>query len=187
MTTYYNQTTPTDDFDFDLSNVSTQSNFDCIPPGEYQMQAVAIEITYSKAGNRMVKAQFQILGGEHDNRRIFEIFTLENSNPQTVEIALRQIKQWIMACGFSGNEKLNMALLKSLEGKEFIGKIYIQADKTGQYSDKNRIRLFMPLPGSAPSTKLPARQPEVAKPQQTQQPPPSTAPQRSARPWEAKR
>lgn len=190
MPTYYQN--QTDDFDFDLSGVSAESNFDCVPPGEYQMQAISVEIQFSRAGNRLVKAHYQILGGEFNNRRVFESFNLENSNPQTVEIALKQIKQWGMACGLTGNERLTMGLLKSLEGKEFVGKVYIEPDKTGQYEDKNRIRRFMPLPVAAPIT---APQPSIAPPIQppktvTAPPkplPPAATAQPPKRPWESKR
>lgn len=136
MTIYQN---PTDDFDFDLSGVSAESQYDPLPAGSYPLQCVTVEVKKSQYGNRYVKAEFEVTGRDYAGRKIFENFNIEHSNPQTVEIALRGIKQWALACGATGNERLTLAFLKSLEGREFDGTLKIEADRSGQYGPKNRI------------------------------------------------
>lgn len=183
MTTYYDNTAEDLDLGIDLGNVDETNQFDPIPAAEYRMQAVEISLEQSQAGNNMVKGQFMVIGGQYDNRRIFENYNIQNANPKTVEIAQRQIKQWCMACGFSGNERLTMGLLKSLEGKEFVGQVYIQKDKSGVYGDQNRIRSYKPVGGA--SAPAPQTQPQQAAsaPQQrptAQQKPAST----NKMPWE---
>lgn len=173
------------DLDIDLSTV-TEASYDPIPPGEYQAQALNVDVARSQAGNLMVRAEFAIVGGQYDNKRIFENYSIQHANAQVVEIALRAIKSWAIACGHTGNERLTEGLLKSLEGQEFIARISIEKDKTGQYPDKNRLRGCKPLPGSAPQH--PATQ-RPAPAQQVQQPAPPprqvAAPTgASKRPWE---
>lgn len=194
--TYYNYpgADTTDDLDIDLSTVEEAAPFEPVPPGDYVMQSVGAEATYSKAGNRMIKAQFQILGGQYDNRRIFEQFNVGHSNPTVVQIAQRDLKAWVMACGYTGNERLTMAMLHDLEGREFIGAVKVDKDKTGQYQDSNRIRAYKPLPGAAAPAHAahtpapaPAHVPHTP-PQAAHMQPPQAQPQAAAgaakRPWE---
>lgn len=153
MTTYQN---PTEDFDLDLSAVSAESQFDPLPPGSYPLQCVTVEVKKSQYGNRYVKAEFEVTGRDHAGSKVFENFNIEHSNPQTVEIALRGIKQWALACGHSGNERLTLAFLKSLEGREFDGTLKIEADRTGQYGPKNRIVKYAASGApSVPATQAP--------------------------------
>lgn len=148
--TAYDTTDDDLDLGHDLSDVEDREVFALLPKGEYQVQAVNVHLAQSSTGNQVIKAQFQVLGGEHDNRRIFENYSIQHHNPQAVEIALRGLKSWCIACGRSGNERLTMGLLKALEGAEFLATVYVQQDKTGQYEPQNRIRTYKPLPGSAP-------------------------------------
>ena len=195
--TYYNYAnstdTLTDDIDIDLSTVEEAAGFDPIPPGEYPMQCVGVEMAVSKAGNKMLKAQFQVLGGQYDNRRIFEQYNIGHTNPTVVQIAQRDIKSWVMACGYTGNERLTMAMLQALEGHEFVGMVKIDKDKTGQYQDSNRIRAYKPMPGAvspaqrqaAPAT--PAAVPPTPPQARTMPPPqvqPAAASGAAKRPWE---
>jgi hypothetical protein len=179
--TYY-ATNTADDLDIDLSTVAAASSFEPIPAGDYQLQCVGVELVTSQAGHRMLKAQFQVLGGAYDNRRLFENFNVTHTNPKVVEIAQRQLKAWVIACGYAGNERLTMAMLHALEGREFIGTVRIEKDKTGQYGDSNRVRAYKPLPGAVqpqagdvpPAPSAPAAPP----------PPPQAAPNGAQRPWE---
>ena len=195
MASYYGNTAESldlnEDLGQDLSQYDAQDDFAPIPPGEYQVQCVEVTLAHSNAGNRMVKAQFQVLGGEYDNRRIFENFNIEHGNGKVVEIAMRSIKSWVVACGLTGNERLTMGLLKSLEGIEFLAAVKIEQDKTGQYGPQNRIRAYKPLPGAAQVVPQQARQAanETAAPKSQ---PTAAAAQRPAqaasagkkRPWE---
>ena len=174
-----------DDLNLDLGAVAEQDDFSPIPAGDYQVQCVMVELATSSAGNRLVKAQFQVLGGEYDNRRIYENYNIQHHNPQAVEIALRGIKSWCIACGKTGNERLTLALLNSLEGVEFLASVKIEQDKTGQYGPKNRIKAYKPLPGAGAPAAAPSVRPAAAPRQSA--PPPAARASASARPWEQAR
>lgn len=187
MTTYYDTNTATadiDDLNLDLGTVEAQADFSPIPAGDYQVQCVAVDLATSNAGNRMIKAQFQVLGGEYDNRRIFENYNIQHHNPQVSEISLRSIKSWVIASGLTGNERLTMALLKGLEGVEFLASVKIEQDKTGQYGPQNRIKAYKPLPG-ATAQSAPASRP--AAPSGATPPPAVRAASAPAKPWERAR
>lgn len=165
------------DLGADLSGVDARDNYSPFPAGDYCMQAVEVETKQSSAGNTMVAAKFVVVDGEHAGRKIFENYNIQHHNHQTVEIALKSIKQWLMACGGTGEERLTLGLLKSLEGREFMARVAIEKDKSGQYGDKNRIRGFKPLEGATPQP--------VARPAQ-QAAPAAAAPRAVSgkKPWE---
>lgn len=117
-------------------------SFEPIPDGVYTLQALDVTMTMSKAMNRMLKVQFAVIGGEYDNRRIFETFNIEHGNSKVVEIALQQIKAWCIATGMSGDELLTFEILQSLCGKEFSASVKIEEDKYGQYPSQNRIKTY---------------------------------------------
>lgn len=179
-----------EDLDIDLSKVEADSSIDAIPPGTYQMQAIEVKVVHSKAGNRVVKVQFQVIGGTYDNRRVFENFNIQHDNPKVVEIALRQLKSWIAAASGNANAKLTMALLQSLEGAEFLGTVKVEEDKSGQYQPQNRLKVYKALPGAAPApAATPAPRPAATPRPPVAAPRPTAAPTKSKmngdpKPWE---
>lgn len=171
MATYQND----DDFGIDLSGVPESDTYDLLPVGEYTMQCIGVELKPTNAGGKRIAARFEVTEGQYTGRKVFENFNIQHTNHQTVEIALKGIKQWVKSCGGTGDERLTMALLTGLEGREFTGTLKIEKDKTGQYGDQNRIRSYAPLGGR--------RAPEHARP--AMPPPAGRAPAPAARqPWE---
>lgn len=137
--TYNPQEADSDDFGINLGQVKEAENYDLIPRGQYPMKAVAVTKEPTKSGTGVrVSVQFELTQA-YANRRVFENFNIKNPNPQAVEIALSQIRQWVVACRVNPNQNLTMSLLQSLIGIEFMGLVTIQVDKTGQYGDQNRI------------------------------------------------
>lgn len=140
--TYY--ATADEDFGIDLAGVPEGASYELIPPGDYPMQCIGVELKSTNAGGKRIAAKFEVTEGEYAGRKVFENFNIQHSNHQTVEIALKGIKQWVKACGGTGDERLTMGLLAGLEGREFIASLKIEKDKTGQYGDQNRIRSYAP-------------------------------------------
>ena len=137
------------DFSIDLGSVSAT---DCIPSGDYAIQCVGIELKATKDGyGQYLSTQFEVLAGERKGKRIFTNFNIKNRNQQAVDIALRSVKQWVQACGGTGNEQLTMGLLQSMQGKEVFANIAIQQGKDG-YEDSNTIKRFHVGP-TAPAAK----------------------------------
>lgn len=179
-----------DNYDFGVSgaDIDETDTFAPIPGGRYNLMAVSCELKDSKGG-KMVAVEFQVVDGEHSGRKVFENYNLQHTNPQTVEIAQRQVKQWMIAAGVDPNQRLTMGLFKMLEGMEFNAQVGIEADKTGRYGDRNRIRKYEPASQpaeqrSAPpaSTTPPRRTPPAGGPATTPRRPPAAA--GGKKPWE---
>lgn len=187
MTTYYSNQNDID-LGFGLEDVEANP-FDLIPAGFYTMQAVGVELKQTKAGNNMVAAQFQIIGGQYDNRRVFVNFNIQHSNPETVKWAQQALKQWTMACGATGNERMTMGLIESMEGREFIGKVTVKESTNPNYSDSNNITSYRPVnPHAQPIMAQAApMQPPAPQRQQNAAPMPPVATKKGPMPWEGKR
>lgn len=164
-----------DQFSFgNLDDVESGSGFDILPVGVYPLRAIELEMRDTKdGGGSYLSVQFEVTEGAHQGRRVFQNFNLVNRNQQAVEIALRDIKAWIEACGLPARGALTMDVIQSLEGKNFLGKLGIERDKSGQYEDRNKVAKFLAPDGAKPTTTGPTT---------TGQAP---APAAGKKPWEA--
>jgi hypothetical protein len=175
-----------DDFDFgaDLSTVDETDRFSPIPAGRYTLMATNIELKDSNGG-KMVAVKFQVTDGPHTGRLVFENFNLQHQNRQTVEIAVRDAKRWIIACGMDANQRLTMGLLRQLEGIEFPAHIGIEVDKKKKYADRNRIRRYESTTDDRPAAQVREPTQPAARPQQDAAPKRQpAAPASGKRPWE---
>lgn len=164
-----------DDFDFgaDLGDVNEQE-FDLIPAGKYPTQCVLVEHVSTKAGGMMIKAKFEVVGGEFSNRKIFENYNVQHAKASVVNISLGHIKKWLVACGLEPNQRLTLNLVRQLEGREFLASIIIEKDKTGAYRDQNRINKYEAIINSAapaPTYQAQARPNPTPAPVAEQRPP----------------
>lgn len=161
-----------------------ESDFDPFPVDNYQLICNEMEMKDTRAGTGSYLAcGYTVQGPSHEGRRVWHNFNLVNQNAQAVEIALREIKTWLEACGLPSGGELTMDRIKQLEGKKFWAKVGIEKDKSGQYPDKNRISRFLPAPGStngAPPPQGDWAMAGDALPENMGKPPASTG----KRPWE---
>ena len=138
-----------------MSNAATNIGTDTKPEfapleaGDFLLRMQTLEETTSKAGNKMLKAKFQVVsrvGGEKDEkgvkgRVIFENYLLDHINPKPVEIATEKLENYARAVGI--NDELNgdySALMDYLESP-FVASLNIQEGTNG-YAAQNRITKY---------------------------------------------
>lgn len=68
----------------DQAGEEVSSSFEPLPAGEYDFEVVASEAKVSSNGNKMWKNQYKVLGGDHNNRRVFDNLTLVTSSQQSL-------------------------------------------------------------------------------------------------------
>ena len=86
-----------------------------------------------------------------------------------------------------------MALLRGMEGREFLAYVVVSPDKSGRYGDQNRIKKFaqasgvpIPRPATAPAAKA-STPPRTTAPVNNVGPKvPAKGPASAALPWEIK-
>lgn len=139
------------DYSFGNLDDAPERNYDPIPAGNYMLRAVEMEMRATKSGTgHYLNVGFEIVAGAHEGRRFYQNFNLVNQNQQAVDIALRDVKDWLQACAQPNNGQLTMQRINALEGLVFSANVKIKKDKSGQYDPSNEIGRFLP-PEKAPA------------------------------------
>lgn len=101
---------------FDARQVAPQTGFDPVPNGWYNVIVDETEMKPTKENNgSYLKVRYSILDGQFANRKIYTMITLQNANPQAVEIGLKQLSALAHAVGVllvSQSEQLHNIPLK---------------------------------------------------------------------------
>ena len=148
---------------FDASTVAPQEAFDPIPAGWYPAQIVESEMKAgSKPGSSYLAITLQIMGGDFNNRKVFDRFNLQNANPVAVEIAYRSLSAVCHAVGL-----IQVADSQLLHGRPLMVKVSVRPARvdptTGTaYDASNEVKGYKALDassavaGGAPSAGVPA-------------------------------
>ena len=158
-------------FNFDVSDVNPDGQFEPIPKGTYLVQYDSFEDKQnSKGTGRMVKVELTVIGGPFDGRKLFDNFNYSNPNPDAVRIAMQQMKQFVLAAsgGERGQKNLNLDDFAALVGAE----VSVNVDVDGEY---NRVKKYAAA-GNAPA-------PAATKPAAAEQPKQASGSGQSAMPW----
>lgn len=127
-----------------------------VPLGTYLLRPFGVQMKTTKAGDgELIEAKFEIADGQYRGMQFTDTFNVRNPNPQTVQIALRHIKQWIVAAGQDARGQLTYDRVIALEGHPVWAKVKIESDRSGQYDDKNRVQRFI-APDAAATAAPPA-------------------------------
>lgn len=169
---------------FNANTVAPDEGFDGtpLPPGVYQAQIVESEYGPSKDQQSMVlKLVFGIIGGEFNDRKVFEYLTLStNKNQKAAEIGQGRLSKICHTLNV-----LEVSDSKQLEWQPMMITLKVEPGK-GDYGPSNRVTKFESLSamGAAPQQGQMANQPGQG-PGQTQQPP-QTQPgqQGGTMPWQ---
>ena len=133
-----------------------------LPTGEYEVVVILSEVRDSakkKAGEVKAGAyllnNFQIISGEYSGRTLenFEgLINLENDNPQVIEIGLRELFDFLTACGlptetggFDTNQIVGKRLRLRLKQKS-VGADGFGADANGMRSNVTGYKPATPAP-----------------------------------------
>lgn len=118
----------------DFSNV-TGGNFDPIPAGDYVVEVEKVENRTAKSGNEMLSLTFNVMEGEYEGRKIFDLYVL-------TEKALWKLKDLLVAVGVDTEGMVDLDV-DDLVGEVFAAKIEIQ--ESPGYDPQNRIKQHKPL------------------------------------------
>ena len=139
-------------FNLDLSTIEAPQakEFELIPNGTIAPVIINIKgVKPTNAGDaQMLDIEFTVTAGDYARRKVFGLFMVKgNGTPghtMAVEISSRKFLE-IAQSAFGITDPTApdaAAFLKSfntdsIQGAEFLARIGIEKDKTGQYSDKN--------------------------------------------------
>jgi hypothetical protein len=130
---------------FNAAEVEPNAGFEIIPPGDYEACIVSSDMKSTKDGTgKYLNLEIQILGGQYQNRKLFEKLNLENKNPTAVTIAKGTLSAICRAVGvLTPNDS------SDLHNKAF--RISVGTRKREDNGElENRIKSFKPRNASAP-------------------------------------
>lgn len=137
------------DFGKALASVEAQSNdFDVLPAGEYEVQCLEAGVRPTKDGTgKYINAQFSVVNHDRfNNRRIFNIFNVQNKSEKATQIGMSQLKSFFMASGILPatleTKKTYEEVASLMNGLKCLVKLKIESNS--QYGDKNRVTSFKP-------------------------------------------
>ena len=142
-------------FSFDPSAVEPPQSNSPIPAGTYLAHVTESDLKPLKSGNGMgLSLTFQILDGEHKNRKIWMNLNVQHSNPTAQQIGQSQLSALCHAVQVQKMRDTN-----ELHGKPV--KIKTKIRKQDGYDEKTEITGFEAATGAIPAA-FNAKQPAAA-------------------------
>ena len=133
------------------SIVPERGDFEPLPVGPYMVQITDSDVIDTKAGTgKILKLTLEVMDGAFANRKLWVNLNFKNPNATAQRIAQEQIKQICDAAGHTGQ----LTDSEVLHYKPMRAQVVIKKDD--QYSDKNEVKRFSSLAGSAPPPGKPA-------------------------------
>lgn len=132
--------------DIPLDNIDPNQSFDPLPPSKYAMRVTATESKPTKAGDgAYMQVELEIDENhhpEHKGRKVWDRLNLWNKNTTAAEIAQRQLKALVLACGLH-----SVADSSELHGHTVLVKIKVRPANAG-YDATNEVAGYEPISGS---------------------------------------
>lgn len=160
-------------FGFDVAEVDINAmqaggSYDPVPEGDYVLKALESEEKDTASGGQMIKVKFEVVGGDHNGRWVWQNFNTINKSDVAQRIGRQQLVAWATACG-----KPDCDDTDKLIDKKFNATVAIEPAKGG-YAASNKIKAFLfasteekpaaaKTPAAKPAVKAPAAAPAAAK------------------------
>jgi hypothetical protein len=129
---------------FDANAVEPNAPREVLPPDDYKVMIVSSAMKDNKAGTgSYLELEMDILDGENQGRKIWDLLNLDNPNPKAVEIAERTLSAICRAVGV-----WNCTDSDQLHGRAMIASVKVDPAKDG-YEAKNSVKGYKPLSGAA--------------------------------------
>jgi hypothetical protein len=158
----------------DVNAIQVPGNYDPIPEGDYVLKALESEEKDTASGGQMIKVKFEVVGGEHNGRWVWQNFNTVNKSDAAQRIGRQQLVAWATACG-----KADCDDTDKLIDKKFNATVAVEPAK-GQYAASNKIKAFLFARDDKPAAaKAPGAKPAAAK-----TPAAAPAAAKSANPWD---
>ena len=77
----------------------SEQNFEPLPAGWYTASISQADVAQTKSGGQMIKLRWDILGPTHQGRVVFDNINIQNANPESERIGLKQLQKLLSAAG----------------------------------------------------------------------------------------
>jgi hypothetical protein len=145
---------------FNFNDAQKQNSYELIPSGTIATLVTTVKcgqfdeanggiqwVSKSKTGNDMLSMEFTIVGGDHDQRKIWQTFVIDENSKTARNISMQFLRaMWESANGIDPDDispeainKRNDVSVDKFEGLSFMAEIGISKGKDG-YKDKNCLK-----------------------------------------------
>jgi hypothetical protein len=138
--------------DFDASSVepSEPREHTILPPGKYAAEIIDSEMRPTSSGGEMLSLTWQIIEGEHANRRLWCNLNLVNNSSKAVDIARRDLSAICRAIG-----KMQVKDSAELHMRPMLLTVEVQAERIDaggvKRAARNEIKGYSALNGPVPA------------------------------------
>lgn len=163
---------------YNPQNLPEKTPMTAIPKGIYIAQAEKAELKTTKSGDGVfVEIMWRVQGPSYEGACVFDRMNIDNRSERAKQIGLAQMGQLQKAVGALFSDTSDIV------GRVCQISVAVEADKSGQYEDKNTIRDYLALaPGQHPA--MPYQQAPINRPAPPQQPAAQQpAPAAARAPW----
>lgn len=88
---------------FDASNIDPAQGAGTLPAGDYRVVVASSEFKQTRSGNGMyLEITNHVIDGPYKGRSIIDRFNVQNTNPQAVEIAMKELSALCRSVGILG-------------------------------------------------------------------------------------
>lgn len=148
--------------DFNLDTIEAATSYEPLPTGWYELRIVGSEQKMTKAGDgKYLQIEFEPDESAHPEikgRKIWQRYNLWNQNTTAVEIAQRDLKSLVQACGESS---INDS--EQLHGITVSCKVVLRPAANG-YQPSNEIKGYRASDGGAPKPQAKAASSSASPP-----------------------
>jgi hypothetical protein len=126
---------------FDVDTEQGTPAFSLVPPGKYAAEIEDASISPTKNGaGQLIGLRWRIVEGEYENRAVFSSILIQHTNPDAQRFGRQMFRDICFACGITGK----VSDLEVLKFKKVSIRVGIEKDKSGVYSDKNKVARVEP-------------------------------------------
>lgn len=127
---------------FNAAETEKMGNFTPIPAGVYTAQITNSEMKQTKSGDgHYLQLDFEVIGGDHNGRKVWARLNIDNKNSQTVEIAQKTLATICECCDVDVLDDSEQLHNKPMEIN------IIERPATAQYPAQNDVKGYTKIEG----------------------------------------
>jgi len=151
---------------FSTDGINTESQYDALPPGEYEVIVSESDLREnSKGTGHFLAITHEVQAPEqYRGRKLWNNITVNHQSAKAQEIGKQQLAQLVKSCGFQA-----ISDSEQIHGIPVVAIVKIQKDD----ATRNDVKGYKPKAGAQPMQAVPAQQPAPPVQQAPQQPVPA--------------
>lgn len=132
-------------------DLSSNTNYEPLPDGDYELKIVKVEAVVTSTGKPMFKVTNEVQGGPYANRKVWDNLVVTHDNPKAMDMFFMKVIAMGLTKPFFESNPTDAQIEQALTGRTFRANIGL---RTYEGKDSNEIKKYFPGQAAAvaPST-----------------------------------